>query len=72
VTLYIEGARFATKKQLKETIAAGRDVYVYSESPFAPTVTPGRHAICGPSAYERKWYAEVEVDSSARIVKVIA
>lgn len=61
---------FPTKKALKEAIAAGKDVYVFSPGPF-PVKTEGRLAVEGPHYPKpHTWYAEVEVLDS-KVIKVV-
>ena len=55
---------FKTKKALKEAIAKGDQVGVFSPGPF-PCPSSGRVALEGPHYPEpHKWYAEVEVKGS--------
>lgn len=52
---------FKTKKALKEAIAAGKKVYVYSPGPF-PCPTDGRVTLEGPHYPEpHRWYAQAEL-----------
>jgi hypothetical protein len=52
---------FKTKKALKEAVAAGDTVYVYSNGPF-PCKQNGTEYIEGPHYPEpHKWYAQVTV-----------
>jgi hypothetical protein len=52
---------FKTKKALKEAIAAGRKIGVYSPGPF-PCPTDGRVAVEGPHYPKpHSWYAMVMV-----------
>lgn len=56
---------FKTKKALKEAVAAGKRVTVYSPGPF-PANRDGRETIEGPHYPEpHKWYAQVEVKDGA-------
>lgn len=52
---------FRTKKALKEAVAAGTKIGVYSPGPF-PVAQDGPLALEGPHYPEpHKWYAEAEV-----------
>lgn len=52
---------FRTKKALKEAVAAGKIVRVYSPGPF-PAKQNGRETVEGPHYPEpHRWYAGVEV-----------
>jgi hypothetical protein len=66
--------RLKTKKALKELVKAGPvDVYDYFSDPSIfgdGTISAGRHAVVGPEAYQRKWYAEITVDNDSNIVAV--
>ena len=60
---------FRTKKALKEAVAAGKEVTVYSPGPF-PCPSNGRVSVEGPHVPEpHKWYANVEVKNGV-VVKV--
>lgn len=60
---------FKTKKQLKEAVAAGKEIRVFSPGPF-PVKTEGRAGVEGPHYPEpHKWYASVELRNGV-IVKV--
>lgn len=60
---------FKTKKALKEAVAAGKVVRVFSPSPF-PCPTEGRVTVEGPHFPEpHRWYAVVEV-KEGRVIKV--
>jgi hypothetical protein len=60
---------FKSKKALKEAIAEGKDVYVFSPGPF-PVAKNGRVAIEGPHYPKpHTWYAQVEVEDG-KVVKV--
>lgn len=54
---------FKTKKALKERVKEGPlDVAALVDtSMFGSEKTDGTHAIVGPSAYDRRWYAEVTI-----------
>ncbi len=53
---------FKTKKALREAVAAGARVSVYSPGPF-PAPTSGRTCIEGPHyPAAHSWYAEVMVE----------
>lgn len=52
---------FKTKKALKEAVAAGKKVYVYSLGP-SPYPTEGRVTLEGPHYPEpHRWYAQAEL-----------
>ena len=60
---------FKTKKALKEAVAAGKSVEVYSPGPF-PANQNGVESVEGPHYPEpHKWYARVEV-RDGKVVKV--
>lgn len=60
---------YKTKKALKEAVAAGKQVSVYSPGPF-PAKTEGTEYVEGPHYPEpHKWYAAVEV-KNGMVVKV--
>jgi len=60
---------FRTKKALKEAVAAGQKVPVFSPGPF-PAPTQGKTCVEGPHYPEpHKWYAEVEIKDGI-VVKV--
>lgn len=60
---------FKTKKALKEAVAAGKPVTVYSPGPF-PCGNNGRMAVEGPHYPEpHRWYASVMVKDGV-VVKV--
>ena len=61
---------FKTKKALKEALAQGKTVSVYSPGPF-PCPENGRISVEGPHYPEpHKWYASVLVEAG-RVVKVL-
>lgn len=62
---------FKTKKALREAVARGDVVKVFSPGPFeAPD--EGRHAVEGPHYPEpHRWYAQVEI-TGQRVIKVIS
>lgn len=61
---------FKTKKALKEAVAAGQEVRVFSPGPFG-CKTEGREHIEGPHYPEpHKWYASVEV-TDGKVTKVV-
>ena len=67
--MYAEGNP-KTKKQLKEWIADGREVYAYQPGGMFPGKTDGVATIEGPHYPEpHRWYAQVVLEDS-RIVKV--
>jgi hypothetical protein len=60
---------FPTKKALKEAVANGRDVTVYSPGPF-PCPQNGDLSVEGPhSPKPHTWYARVEV-LDGKVIKV--
>lgn len=53
-------ANYSKKKVLKEMI--GLPLKYTETSIFGPEYTPnGKFCVVGPSAYNRKWYAEVTI-----------
>ena len=57
---------YKTKKAVKEAVAAGKrvEVYVVSVMGGAYDNPPdGKHTICGPGPYDRKWYGQVTVEN---------
>lgn len=61
---------FKTKKALKEAIAEGRNVTVFSPGPF-PVEQNGRVTIEGPHFPKpHSWYAVVNV-VNGRVIKVV-
>lgn len=62
---------FKTKKQLREAIASGQQVSVYSPGPF-PAPQCGETSVEGPHyPAPHTWYARVQVKDGT-ITKVIA
>lgn len=62
---------FKTKKALKEAVAKGEKVTVFSPGPFPATET-GTEFIEGPHYPEpHKWYAKVRVEDG-RVMKVLS
>lgn len=60
---------FKTKKALKEAVAEGKEVYVFSPGPF-PVTRDGTEYIEGPHYPEpHKWYAQVTV-KEGKVVSV--
>ena len=60
---------FKTKKELKEAVALGKQIGVYSPGPF-PAKTDGIEFVEGPHYPEpHRWYAQVEVKNGI-IIKV--
>jgi hypothetical protein len=56
---------FPTKKALKEAVAAGRQVTIFSPGPFPVDCSTGRHAVEGPHYPKpHRWYATVVVKDS--------
>lgn len=64
---------YKTKKQLKEAIASGKEVYVYQpNNMFGNAKTDGDVSVEGPHYPEpHKWYACVRIENS-KIVKVLS
>lgn len=62
---------FKTKKALKEAVAKGERVEVFSPGPF-PAKQDGRETIEGPHYPEpHRWYAQVEVRDGI-VVRVVS
>lgn len=62
---------FKTKKALKEAVASGQKIGVYSPGPF-PAIRDGFDSVEGPHFPKpHTWYARVEV-RDGYIVKVIS
>jgi hypothetical protein len=62
---------FKTKKALKEAVAAGQRVEVFSPGPF-PAKSDGRETIEGPHYPKpHAWYANVQVEAGV-VVKVLS
>lgn len=62
---------FKSKKALKESVAAGEVVLVFSPGPF-PAKKDGTETVEGPHYPEpHRWYAQVVVENG-RVVKVKA
>ena len=60
---------YPSKKALKEAVAAGKTVDVFSPGPF-PCPQNGRVAVEGPHYPQpHKWYAEVQV-TNGRVTSV--
>ena len=60
---------FKTKRALKEAVAQGKIVTVFSPGPF-PATQNGRETVEGPHyPAPHTWYAQVEVENG-RVVKV--
>lgn len=73
---YVQGKRPATKKALREAVAAGLAVIFDSTSPFAdgkgctPSTIPAgtKLSVVGPDPYrDRKWYATVTVSANGTV-----
>lgn len=61
---------FKTKKELKDAVASGRKIGVFSPGPFGGPPANGRCAVEGPHYPEpHRWYATVQL-SGGVIVKV--
>jgi len=53
-------ARYKTKKSLKECV--GKELIYQETSMFGEEFQrDGKFCVVGPGAYDRKWYAEVEM-----------
>ncbi len=66
--MYVD-PNFKTKKALKEAVAAGKTVTVFSPGPFA-AMQSGKMAVEGPHYPQpHTWYAQVEVVDGV-VVKV--
>jgi hypothetical protein len=62
---------FKTKKALKEAVAAGREVVVFSPGPF-PANGNGSEFVEGPHYPEpHRWYAKVYVENGL-VTKVVS
>lgn len=62
---------FKTKKQLKEAIATGHSVYIFSPGPF-PVKQNGEESVEGPHFPQpHTWYARVLVEDG-QVKKVLA
>ena len=62
---------FKTKKELKEAIAKGQTVSIFSPGPF-PAPQNGTATIEGPHYPEPyRWYASVKVENG-KVVKVLS
>lgn len=60
---------FKTKKALKEAVARGERVLIYSPGPFPPKMN-GREFVEGPHyPAPHTWYAEVELEDGV-VIKV--
>lgn len=67
---YVE-PNFKTKKALKEALAAGTYVPIFSPGPF-PCKTEGVEFVEGPHYPKpHSWYAKVQVEGG-RVVKVLS
>ncbi len=61
---------FRTKKALKDAVAAGEDIGVYSPGPFGGPPDNGSTAVEGPHYPEpHRWYATVTLENG-KIIKV--
>jgi hypothetical protein len=60
---------FKNKKALKEAVAAGQTVTVFSPGPF-PCKTDGTVAVEGPSFKPHSWYARVHIQNG-KVIKVL-
>jgi hypothetical protein len=62
---------YKSKKQLKEAVSSGKEVYVYSPGDF-PAPLNGKVSVEGPHYPEpHKWYAQVEVKNGI-VIKVLS
>ena len=60
---------FKTKKALREAVAAGEKVTVFSPGPFP--IQGNSHSIEGPHyPAPHSWYARVETDANGLVTKV--
>jgi hypothetical protein len=60
-----------TKKDLRMRVGQLAVLYLQETSVFGPECLPGRKVVVvGPSAYERKWYAQVWIGLDGTIQKV--
>jgi hypothetical protein len=69
--MYVD-PNFKTKKALKDAVASGQQVILFSNSVF-PESTENRKgaAVEGPHFPEpHKWYAQVDTDETGKVVKV--
>lgn len=60
---------FKTKKALKEAVANGEQIGIFSPGPFPNTQTNGETSIEGPNYEMHTWYARVTLKDGV-IVKV--
>ena len=61
---------FRTKKELKEAVKAGENVYVQPQL-FGGIPVTGPVWLEGPHAPEpHRWYAEAQVDEDGKVVRV--
>lgn len=68
--MYVE-PNVKTKKELKERVARGETVVVYSPG-FYPAKTDGEETVEGPHYPEpHRWYARVRV-ANGRVTKVLS
>lgn len=68
--MYVE-PNYPTKKALREALAKGDEVTVYSPGPF-PCPTSGRVSVEGPHYPQpHRWYANVEVDGN-RVTRLVS
>jgi hypothetical protein len=67
--MYVE-PNVPTKKALKEAVANGDAVTVFSPGPFP--AKPGRVSVEGPHYPKpHSWYATVETDENLKVTKVV-
>jgi hypothetical protein len=67
--MYVD-PNFKTKKELKQAVADGKSVEVFSPGPF-PAPTEGETSVEGPHYTKpHSWYARVLV-SDGKVVKVL-
>jgi len=68
--MYVD-PNFKTKKELKEAVARGDSVYVFSPGPF-PAPTDGETSVEGPHYPKpHTWYARVRI-VNGQVTKVIS
>ena len=73
----MEVTGFKTKKEFKTAIGM-RARFVLVETSICgrscrscgPEMVPGSHVVVGPSAYDRRWYANVTLDANLIITEV--
>lgn len=61
---------FKTKKALKEAVASGQCITVFSPGPF-PAPTVGEASVEGPNFKMHTWYARVRIEGGV-VTKVLS